>query len=237
MNLYKDNDFVSIANGKVLMNYTKKWTNNGHTFGEGLISPDKNHFYINIPKNASSSIKQNLLKLNWDFGNVTDYPNATPIVPLRDPIARWKSGIVEYLMMYHQQVIFPIVEPNIYKFLPLLGEKLALSLIFDTITFDDHTERQCVFLKDLDLSTMIFLNVDNAFNKNFSSLLNGIGYNGGYDVLTMENNSAGSGKSDIKELFSLIIKKDKHKAKQLRDWFWCDYELMEQVKFYESSNK
>ena len=38
---YKDNDFVSIGDNGVTLQYYKRWWNKGMGFGQGFISPDK----------------------------------------------------------------------------------------------------------------------------------------------------------------------------------------------------
>lgn len=232
---YKDNDFVSIGDNGVTLQYYKRWWNNGMCFGEGLISPDKQYFYLNIPKNASSSIKKILVPLDWEFGNIYDYPTAQVIIILRDPIDRWVTGITEFLLMYHQDTVCKIVEPNIYDWYPLLGESLGMSLLFDTMTFDDHTERQAMFLQNIEFSRCIWLKLDSNLNANFEKLLNEIGYATDTEGVSENSSDAANrvGRQTLKHFFKYVLLRDIAKAYNLKQWFWCDYELMEQVKFYE----
>jgi hypothetical protein len=229
---YKELDYISI-NNQVNINQSKVWSNKGHTLGEGMISPDSKYFYLNIPKNSSSSIKKNLTDLNWTYGNISDAPNAKVIVALRDPIERWVSGITEYLFMYHTNVIDNIADPFTYDFLPLIGDKLGVDLLFKQITFDDHTERQAVFLHNIDFSRCEWLKVDKEFSKNFSIYLNTIGYTNSFATMNKENNAEDlDRKRKLKEVIKLLIDKDEFKQYNLQQWFWCDYELINQVEFY-----
>ena len=98
---YNDGDFISLSSNKINLDWNRLWSNRGHTLGEGMISPDKKYFYLNIPKNSSSFIKKCLGSLGWSFDNIRSYPDAKIIVALRDPVKRWISGISEYLFMYH----------------------------------------------------------------------------------------------------------------------------------------
>lgn len=237
---YKELDFITLNDNKVSLNWNKLWSNRGHTLGEGLISADKKTFFLNIPKNSSSTVKDGLLGLGWEFANVADYPDAKIIVALRDPIKRWASGIFEYLLMYNVITIDNICEPFNYDMWPLIGEKLGLSVIFDRITFDDHTERQCVFLHNIDLNRCSWVMVDEHFNKNFSHLLTSMGYNNTFVDLESKNAStgeygtAGYKKERFKEFINYVIDKDKYKKYNLKMWFWCDYELIGKVKFYDA---
>ena len=162
-------DFVSIED-RVVLEWDKIWAFKGHRLLEGMASPDNKYFYLNIPKNSSSSIKPELERLGWTyehFGDYLDFETMQVIVALRDPKDRWLSGMAEYLMMYHQDIIDNIVEPNLYDFQPLLGQKLALSLLFDRFTFDDHTERQCMFLRNIPFKRCKWLWIDENFNRTF----------------------------------------------------------------------
>jgi hypothetical protein len=164
---------------------------------------------------------------------VVDAPNAKIIVALRDPIERWVSGITEYLFMYHTNVIDNIADPFTYDFLPLLGDKLGVDLLFKQITFDDHTERQAVFLNNINFDRCDWLKVDKEFSKNFSIYLNTIGYTNSFATMDKENNAEDlDRKRKLKEVIKLLIDKDQFKQYNLQQWFWCDYELIKQVEFY-----
>ena len=160
------------------MKYNKKWAEKGHTLNSGLISPDEKYFYINIPKNNSSFIKNELSKLDWKFSSLDDHPSAIPIVILRDPLNRWISGIAEYLMMYHINVLdhhgYYTEELGFQK---LFGDPLALNLLFTTVTFDDHTEKQTLFLQGIqNLNNVIWFKSDSDFSSTFNKFLNDNGY-------------------------------------------------------------
>jgi hypothetical protein len=231
-------DFITTTNNRINLDWDRIWSNRGHTLGEGMISPNKKHFYLNIPKNSSSFTKKCLESLNWTYANVSDFPEAKIIVCLRDPKERWISGIFEYLLMYHTNTLDSICEPFDYHYWPIAGEKLGISLLFDRLTFDDHTERQCVFLKDIDLERCVWLYVDKRFSINFSQLLIRLGYLNTFNTAPKENASGEVGgtlgfkKKQFKEFFNYIITHDENKIKNINQWFWCDYELIEQVDFY-----
>ena len=232
---YKDFDFVKVDN-RVTLDWNKLWSNRGHTIGEGMLSPDSKYFYLNIPKNSSSSIKTILTSLGWTYASINDAPSAQIIIAMRDPMDRWISGMVEYLMMYHQDIIDNIVEPNNYDFMPLLGNKLGMSLLFDRMTFDDHTERQALFLRDIDFNECHWIMVDKNFNNTFSNFLNSIGYANDFKDAKKENSSDDadfSKKRKLKEFITYVIARDNFKKYNIEQWLWCDYEIIKQAKFYE----
>ena len=76
---------------------------------------------------------------------------------LRDPVDRWISGIAECLTLYH-----PMFD---------LQDMETVELIFDRVTFDDHTERQVKFLQGLDTDDCIFMWCDENYRNNFSQLM------------------------------------------------------------------
>lgn len=232
---YKDLDFISKSDNKINLDWHRLWSNRGHTLGEGMISPDGKYFYLNIPKNSSSFIKKCLTTLNWQYSNVSDHPDAKIIVALRDPTKRWVSGVSEYLFMYHTDVIDNIADPFNCGFLPLLGDKLGISLLFGCITFDDHTERQSLFLKDIDLNRCVWLFVDKDFSKTFSQLLSDLGYKNDFEDTEKENSTDNEDeyrKKKLNEVIKLLIDNDEYKQYNLKQWFWCDQELIDTVEFY-----
>jgi hypothetical protein len=230
----QDFDFISLTKSQVKLDWEKLWSNYGHAFGEGMLSPGGEHFFINIPKNASCSIKETLTNLNWEFGNISDYPEAKVIVAVRDPVQRWISGISEYLMMYYPYELAQIVDQK-FNCLPLLSQRLALSILFNKITFDDHTERQAMFLRKIKFNRCTWLKVDENLNKNLANLLTEIGYPivESSIVNVNVNDDDSSIKKNLKDLIKLIVEKDDSKHQKLKEWFWCDYQLMEQIKFYD----
>lgn len=227
---YKSLDYVHIVDGTVKLDWNRLWSNRGHQLGEGMVSPDEKWFYLNIPKNSSSSTKKTLSEVDWKFGDARDFPNSEKIIILRDPITRWISGMSEYLMMYHQDIVDGIVSPMEYDCLPILGEKLGLSLLFDRMTFDDHTERQAVFLNDIDTTDSHWFLIDQNFNQKFIGFLHEIGYH--HAVSYDENSSSRDSyefrkKRKLQDLLNYIIDNNQFYRYNLKEWFWPDYELIE----------
>jgi hypothetical protein len=116
-----------------------------------------NYIYINIPKNASSWMKNNFGGWFYNFrtnkfdqsvpSEVEDLlknPNPpTYVIILRDPIERWLSGAAQAFYEC------PPDDPGFFM-------NYSDNLIFNTIVFDEHTAPQTMFLKNVDLSRVLW---------------------------------------------------------------------------------
>jgi hypothetical protein len=177
--------------------------------------------YVNIPKNASSWTKPNLLDWGWEFYNYhTDNLNKTAIIALRDPVDRWVSGIAEYFTLYHPQVTYPFSE--------------TLDLIFDRVCFDDHTDKQINCIHGLDTERSIFLKCDSNYSHNFSTLLLEHGMPNRYANFEHQHVSENS---ELRKKFKFIFNKELQNPKylnQIKNYFEDDYKLMNSVKYYGS---
>ena len=179
--------------------------------------------YVYIPKNASSWTKPNLRDLGWEFYNYrTDRLNKHALVALRDPVERWVSGMAEYLYLYH-------------RFSSLMDSEIW-DLIFDRITFDDHTERQINFLHGLDTDRCVFLWCDANYRKNFSAFVSQeLHYPNRYFNYEPQHVSAHSpDRLRFKTILEMVMSDNHSYAKRIKDHFALDYELISQVKFYGS---
>jgi len=116
-----------------------------------------NYIYINIPKNASSWMKNNFGGWFYNFRTnkfdqilppeVEDLlKNPNPpvyVIILRDPIERWLSGAAQAFFECSPD------DPGFFM-------NYSNDLIFNTIVFDEHTAPQTIFLKDVDLSRVVW---------------------------------------------------------------------------------
>lgn len=200
-----------------------QWAHKGHVFGECMSHPDSDLMYVNIPKNASSWTKPNLLDWGWKAQNYhTDQLDKTAIVVLRDPVDRWLSGIAEYLALYH---------PNFGN-----GEwtEHVFDIIFDTITFDDHTEQQVKFLQGLDTDRCVFFRCDQLYRQDFSKFLNEQGMANRYHRYEYQHVSENDPvRHNFKELFKATIQNSKY-LDNVKRHFAADYDLINSIKYYGS---
>jgi len=130
---------------------------------------DTNYIYINIPKNASSWMRQNFGGWFYNFRSNTFFQQdvlaaaKSPIlhasnppvyvIILRDPISRWLSGSAQ---------AFFSCSPSSPDFFMNYSD----DLLFNTVVFDEHTAPQTIFLKDVDLSRVVWFDcTDNLINQ------------------------------------------------------------------------
>lgn len=204
-------------------NFLDQWAHKGHRFGECMSHPQSSLMYVHIPKNASSWTKPNLQDWGWEFYNYhydTALANKTPIVVLRDPVERWLSGIAEYFVLYHNHTSG--IEYN----------QAFSNLIFDRVTFDDHTEKQVNFIHGLDTDKCIFLWCNENYRTNFSNLIKehlGDNKYNHYDYQHVSEDSRD--RKHFKGIFRRILNNPKY-LEQVKQHFAEDYKLIKSVTFY-----
>jgi hypothetical protein len=200
--------------------FLKQWDGKGHVHGSMLVSPDDSHCFINIPKNASSWSKQQLTDLGWRYYSIHGASaQAQFLVTLRDPVARWISGIAEYFFLYH-----PLVE-----FSPSV-----LELIFDRVAFDDHTERQVYFLHGLPASVISYFRCDQQYQHRFSDHMRTLGYENCSDQTAHVHVSASCPhRQRTQDIINLALSKKSKYIEQLTTYYALDYQLINSVNFIQ----
>jgi len=183
---------------------------------------DSPYMYVYVPKNASSWTKPNLKDHGWEFYNYKkDNLSKHALIVLRDPVERWISGIAEFLTLYHPTFA--------------LDDDEIIELIFDRITFDDHTERQVYFLDGIDTDDATFFWCDENYRKNFSQFMaKNYGPNkyDRYDYQHVSENSPERKK--FKKIFTDRINENDHFRNRLEEHFSIDYQLIKEITFYGS---
>jgi len=196
------------------------WATRGHIQGQCMSHWDSPYMYINIPKNASSWTKPNLMDYGWEFYNYrTDGLDKHSLIVLRDPVERWVSGIAEFLTLYHPKFT--------------ASDSELVDLIFDRIAFDDHTERQVYFLHGININNSTFFWCDENYRKNFSTFIHenyGPNRYNNYAYQHVSENSPE--RKRFKEIFNSALTQNSKYLEQLQNHFRLDYQLIEQVKFY-----
>jgi hypothetical protein len=202
--------------------FLNQWQHKGHCYGECMTHPGSDLMYIHIPKNASSWTKTNLQEWGWEFYNYrTDNLDKSAMVVLRDPVDRWLSGIAEYLTLYH---------PSLHNHEISSG---FLDLVFDRITFDDHTDLQVKFVEGLDTERCTFFWCDKTYKEKFSKFLNAHDMSNGYFKYEDQHVSENSPERlHWKTLFGHHLENSKY-CDAVKNYFREDYKLIDQVKFYD----
>lgn len=191
-----------------------KWAPLGHTLGEcwynGRIT------YIHIPKNASSFVKGCLINNGWQHSN-TFVESEKYIVVLRDPLDRWLSGMAQFQVNSNQL-------------------DLDVHTIFNTVTFDDHTETQYYFLKHIQTAPTVenttFLKFGPDLRKNLNKFMLANGYAKGVEGIP-NINARDSVKQELMNRLQQFMDIHPEFKTCIREHFAVDYNLYEYVKFYD----
>ena len=202
--------------------FLDEWSIKGHRYGQCMINPDGDLMYVNIPKNATSWTKPNLIDFNWVESNYHKYQlTVHALVVLRDPVDRWLSGIAEYFTLYHNSITGIEHDANL------------TNIIFDRITFDDHTERQVKFLQGLDTDNCTFMLCDSEYRNNFSKFVSEyIGDNKYYKYNYQHVSDDDQDRKHFKGIFKRLLENPKYLS-QVKNYFEADYHLINSVKFYD----
>lgn len=114
-----------------------------YIFGTCYIKDNSLPMWIPIEKNVTKVVRSMLITQGfkeYNFYELKKY-NVPSMIILRDPIERWISGLVEYLLLVYldtKQSLNNITRHNITP-----------NIVFEKIAFDAHTFPQSWFLKGL----------------------------------------------------------------------------------------
>jgi len=122
-------------------------------------SREKHVAYVHIPKNASKIIMaaiNDYTDMVFEDKNPVDVqledPDARFMVVLRNPLERWYSGILQYLISI--------------DYLEGVKNPKVLQVLCDGLDFDIHTQLQIDKVDGLDIERCIFFNADDmSFNQ------------------------------------------------------------------------
>lgn len=195
-----------------------------HRLGQSLVSPDNDFCYINIPKNASSTLAT--MFLDWRMADFRQLDSNTKfIVVLRDPTERWVSAIAEFLV--GQNGLGSITHLTEQDLIQVLKSDLIKNWIFSSVYFDAHSLPQCYFLQGLHLDNAKFFFQDKNLTNKLAEFVN---------APTVDNlnvSSQNSFKLLVIDYLTDLISKDTTLAKTIDIHYWCDHQLFDKVRFEE----
>ena len=133
---------------------------------------------------------------------------------------RWLSGIAEYFYLYHRDIDFTFAGSPFFD------------LVFDKITFDDHTEQQVKFLDGLDTAACTFFMCDQTYAANFARYIEDLYGPNPYARYSPQHVSENDeGRRKFKKIFQQQLTNSKY-LEQIKNHFAADYKLINQVQFY-----
>jgi hypothetical protein len=212
----------------------------GHRVGTFYVSNQYPICYIPITKNAHTWATSYFVDmLNWKMKHdecMKIYDNLSwkvmssiqyhrKIVILRNPIARWLSGIVQYFYTHFDDNVE--ISDNIINYL------------FSKIHFDEHTLPQINFLHNLEVASIDFFDMDDNLDYNLNSYLQNKIPNEYVPIPTTLRKNKISGKMIQDKLLYDRLRKsityDIRLRQKIQDFYKQDYELLESIKFYGSN--
>jgi hypothetical protein len=215
--------------------YYDYWNYKGHQYSQCHYNETLKNIYINIPKNASTNVRAAINNKGFYGVNLLESKSfpvyESAVVILRDPIKRWISGISTYLNLYHMQI-----KNSSEDFLPDLRNngKWFFELLFERVSFDDHTEKQTYFLKPFDLSNAFYFYADDmdVLEYKLTHYYLGEGLNIKFDPDMRNINK----ENPIHQFFTefLFDSKNAGYKEKLLQYYKEDVELINTVKFYGS---
>jgi hypothetical protein len=197
----------------------------GYYPGGGMLSPNRDIFYLNIPKNASTYLTNIFKENNWSHWNILDNSDTinTSIAFIRDPVDRWISGFATYAALH--------------LFGPGYGSDhfvedyndLSKRIIFDQVIFDDHTEHQVKYVEQILDHNPIFFRYNENLIQQINSFL-------GHDLNTI---TVGDNKSEsnydtnqISQFVKKQITNNPDLKAQVVQAYKKDYEFINSIEFY-----
>jgi len=200
---------------------------------------DKTYMWVDIPKNASTSIKEAFTANKWNecclelnvirenpIKNVLDEIDEI-IVVLRNPINRWISATTQYFCDPENSHGTFLIDgyPQID-----VGNEDVLKEIFNTIEFDMHSSPQFAYLDLLEhhINKCTYFKLDDNLTSNFNEYLHSIGCD--YKIRHVDKVSIPTHKTVLYEL----LESNNNYRKIIETHYQRDIELMNITNFYSS---
>jgi hypothetical protein len=200
------------------------WTSS-HVYGDCSINYARGLYYVNIPKCASTWVKEYLALLGtteldiWVGANFTqdDLNESTSLIFLRDPLKRFISHCP--------------INPEIIK---ISNNKWAIEYVmnqFDELLLDEHMSRQTSFCQGIDLTKAVFFYCDDTLSVNFSHYLKSHSFP---EITAPKMSNVGTSDQTTllaKQSWKSILDRPEC-MKVFKQVYQNDYDLIEKAQFY-----
>lgn len=201
--------------------------------------------YLPILKNAhryachvfeSFNFKQHYAKDNQEYIS----KGIKKVIILRDPIERWYSGIIQYMVA--QKVLDKDYDLNID-----FSNRDLCRMLTSVVVIDTHTKSQVNYLDGIDMDECIFIKFDSDLEKNLQNLCH-VNFGGKFDPNLIEklnfipyfNNQGGLKKSDrVKDLTNKLKESVSYYGYESRllEYYKKDIELYNNVIFLNTEDR
>lgn len=196
-----------------------------YQFGRCFIDQDRTLMYVPIEKTATRVIQSMVTTL--EFQELDFFRSKNQAVPamvvLRDPVQRWVSGLVEYLLRTKQN-------------LDDMTKANFVAQVFDQVLFDIHTCPQHRFVAGLEGQTT-YIWFDQKQKPQLiecvSKYFNEHGFANEWTPNKFPNtdNLISDSKKQLTQLFEDMLQRP-DMLQKIKTFYSKDYELIESIKFY-----
>jgi hypothetical protein len=201
-----------------------------YQFGRCLADQDWRLAYVPIEKNVTRVIRSMITPMGFkesDFLSSAKTP-ATSLIVLRDPVQRWISGLVEYLLRVYLDWIN--TQNNMTR------QNITTQKALEQIVFDLHTCPQHRFLEgltgprqyiwfDQDQKPELITSLAKYFNEQ------GVSNEWTPDKFLPANELVSQQKRELTQLYQGILKQP-DMLQRIKNFYSKDYELIDSIKFY-----
>ena len=203
-----------------------------YIFGTCYAKDDSSLMWIPIEKNVSKVIRSMLVPCGFSERNfheleIRDVPT---MIVLRDPVERWISGLVEYLLL-----VYLDTKQSLNN---LTRHKITPEIVFEQIAFDAHTFPQSWFLKGLD-TPCDFIWFDEkkkpqlieTVSKYFAQ--KGVTNNWQAKNYPYMVDKDPEQKQHLTQLYSDLLQNNPNLLQKVKNFYAQDYELIDSIEFYK----
>jgi hypothetical protein len=201
-----------------------------YRFGRCFADQDWRLAYVPIEKNVTRIIQSMITSIGFKESECLESTNtpATYLIVLRDPIQRWVSGLVEYLLRVYLDRIN--TQNNMTR------QNITTEKAFDQIVFDVHTCPQHRFLEglagpkqyiwfDQDQKPELITSLAKYFNEQ------GFSNDWAPDKFLHADELASQQKRELTQLYQDILKQP-NMLQRIKNFYSKDYQLIDSIKFY-----
>lgn len=200
-------------------------------FGTCYTQHDSELMYIPIEKNVTKVVGSMFRKQGFQENNFYEIEkyNASAVVILRDPVDRWVSGLIEYLLLVYmdtKQSLNNITRHN-----------LTPDKVFEQISFDAHTFPQSWFLQGLNARCDYIWFDENKKSQLIDTVSKYLVEHGhgtqmdlGEYAYTLDLVSAQ--KQQLTKMYKDFLAQDSTLLQKIKNFYAQDYKLINSVKFY-----
>ena len=211
--------------------FKQDYDNNKYTLGTCYAQDDFSLIWIPIEKNVTKIIRSVLVPNGfneYNFHELEKY-NVPSVIILRDPISRWISGLVEYLLLVYLDATQSLNNMARHNITPTIA--------FEQIAFDSHTFPQSWFLEGLGPQRDYIWFDDQEkpqFVQTVSKYLSQKGTTNSWryeDFLDPAKNIVQ--KQQLTQQYTDLLKNNSDLLQKVKNFYAQDYALINSIEFYK----